>query len=68
MEKQKPINNFRDTPVIVERTRGEVKADRDLQRKADLLNTPGPYEQSWLDAKGLDVIYQHGKAVLQFRK
>jgi len=34
----------------------------------NILNTPGPYSREWLNANGLQIVYKHGKAVLQSKK
>ena len=37
-------------------------------KRSNILDTPPPYTQSWLDQNGLRVLYIAGRAVLQFRK
>jgi hypothetical protein len=41
---------------------------REVTRSSAILDTPGPWEQPWLNQHGLQVVYKHGQAVLAFKK
>lgn len=79
MENQKPrkINKFRGIPdivpvettqIVTERNHKDAKITRDSIKKANILDTPGPWARVWLDANDLQVVYTHGRAELRFKK
>lgn len=76
-QKPKNANKFRDIPpivpietqqIITERSHKDAKIVKDVLRKTDILDTPGPWARPWLDANGLQIVYTHGHAELRFKK
>lgn len=63
-EKVIPLAELK-TPIVV-----NIRAPEQIRtsKHSNILNTPPPYTQPWLDANGLRVLYKQGRAVLQFRK
>ena len=66
---KKSINKFRGIDEHIQNVLNQEPVTVPAaKRQVNILDTPGPYDQEWLDRKGLVVIYTHGRAVLQYRK
>jgi len=66
---KKSINKFRGIDEHIQNVLNQEPVTVPAaKRQVNILDTPGPYDQAWLDANGLVVVYTHGRAVLQYRK
>lgn len=57
-------------PAFIDEDEAIIKSShgrKDLLPKQNILDTPPPYTQEWLDANGLRVFYHHGIAELRFK-